>query len=258
MKRILLASVVFVTVAGAPAFAADIRVPVYRSPPPPVYIFNWTGCYVGGNVGYLWAEKDITFLNSFGPGNPFLGQSFSVNASSMAGGLQAGCNYQFAGGWVVGIQGDYDWANAHFDGTGAFFGNFTNSFSVKSVASLTGRIGYAWGRFLPYVKGGGAWERDELAFNFFPSGVITTVNTTRSGWTIGIGGEYAFSDWITGFIEYDHYNFDRGSDDFVCGPVACFGRTFGFPLDVRETKDVFKVGLNLLLGPAVGAFGVRY
>jgi hypothetical protein len=40
--------------------------------------------------------------------------------------------------------------------------------------------------------------------------------------------------------------------------VACFGRTFGFPLDVRETKNVFKVGLNLLLSPAVGAFGVRY
>ena len=101
---------------------------------------------------------------------------------------------------------------------------------------MTGRIGYAWGRFLPYVKGGGAWERDEFTFNFFPSGVIATVNTTRSGWTIGIGGEYAFTNWITGFIEYDHYDFDRGSDSFVCGPVACFGRTFGFPLDVRETR----------------------
>jgi opacity protein-like surface antigen len=115
---------------------------------------------------------------------------------------------------------------------------------------------YAWGRFLPYVKAGGAWERDEFTFNFFPSGTIATVNSTRSGWTIGIGGEYAFTNWITGFIEYDHYNFDRDSDNFVCGPVACFGRTFGFPLDVRETKDVFKVGLNLLWSP--GPFGMRY
>jgi hypothetical protein len=63
MKKILLASVVFVTLA-VPAVAADIRVLAYRPPPPPpVYIFNWTGCYAGGNVGYLWVEKDFTFLN---------------------------------------------------------------------------------------------------------------------------------------------------------------------------------------------------
>src|ERR1700730_4979877 len=140
MKKILLAGAVFVPLAAAPALAADIRVPAYTPPPPPpVYIFNWTGCYVGGNVGHLWVEKDITFLPSFGPGNPFFGQSFSVSASSMAGGLQAGCNYQFAGGWVVGIQGDYDWTDAHADRTGIFFVNSAQSFSVKSVSSVTGR-----------------------------------------------------------------------------------------------------------------------
>ncbi len=260
MKKVLLASVAILILAATPSVAADIRVPAYRPPPPlpAVYVFNWTGCYVGGNLGGLWVEKDITILPSFGPGNPFLGQSFSVNASSVTGGLQAGCNYQFAGGWVVGIQGDYDWADAHLDRNDAFFGNFTNSFSVKSVSSLTGRIGYAWGRFLPYVKGGAAWERDEFTFNFFPSGAIATASTTRSGWTLGIGGEYAFTDWITGFVEYDHYNFDRDSDNFVCGPLACFGRTFGFPVDVRETADVFKLGLNLLWSPGPGAFGARY
>ncbi|MEY2608171.1 MAG: hypothetical protein QOH31_6025 [Verrucomicrobiota bacterium] len=62
----------------------------------------------------------------------------------------------------------------------------------------------------------------------------------------------------TGFVEYDHYNFDRGSDNFVCGPVACFGRTFGFPVEVKETKDVFKVGVNFLWSPGAGGFGARY
>ena len=156
------------------------------------------------------------------------------------------------------VEGDYDWADAHLDRDGAFFANFTDSFSVKSLSSLTGRFGYAWGRFLPYVKGGAAWERDEFTFNFFPSGAIATVSTTRSGWTLGIGGEYAFTNWITGFVEYDHYNFARDSDNFVCGPFACFGRTFGFPVDVKETADVFKVGLNLLWSPGPGAFGLGY
>jgi outer membrane immunogenic protein len=255
MKKVLFATVALAALAAAPALAADLRQPVYRAPPPaPVYVFSWTGCYVGGNVGGLWVNKDFTLLPSFGPGNPFFGQSFSANASSVAGGLQAGCNYQFAGGWVVGIQGDYDWTDAHQDRNIVSFGNFTDSFSVKSVASVTGRVGYAWDRLLGYVKGGGAWERDDLTFAFFPTGSIATVSNTRGGWTLGVGVEYAFTNWITGFAEYDYYNFGTSSDNFVCGPVACFGRTFGFPVDIKETKNVFKVGLNFLWGAGQGPF----
>ena len=69
-------------------------------------------------------------------------------------------------------------------------------------------MGYAWDRFLLYVKGGGAWERDDYAvliggFN------LATVAETRGGWTLGLGGEYAFLDFITGFIEYDFYGMVR-------------------------------------------------
>jgi outer membrane immunogenic protein len=236
MKKILLASVSLVALASAPAVAADLRRPAY-TPPPPVYAFNWTGCYVGGNVGGLWLRKELTVaLDGFG-------DSFSADASSVAGGVQGGCNYQFAGGWVVGIQGDYDWANAHLDRNGVFFTNLTESFSVKSVASVTGRIGYAWGSFLGYFKGGGAWERDDATFTFIPTGAVATASDTRNGWTIGIGGEYAFSNWITGFAEYDYYDFGTRSDTFLCGPINCFGN-----IDVKETKSVFKVGLNFLFG----------
>ena len=104
--------------------------------------------------------------------------------------------------------------------TRVFFTNPTTGLRAKSVASVTGRIGYGWDRFLGYVKGGGAWERDELTFAF--TGVIDYVSDTRSGWTIGIGGEYAFTNWLTGFVEYDYYDFGSRSNDFVCGPIACF------------------------------------
>ena len=248
MKKILLTTVAFAALAAAPAVAADISVPAYRSRPP-IYVFSWTGCYVGGNVGGVWVEKDFTVLS---PDGPFFNGSFSANASSVAGGLQGGCNYQFAGGWVVGIQGDYDWTDAHL-GNGAFFANFADSFTVKSVASVTGRIGYAWDRILGYVKGGVAWERDDITFAFFPTGAIATVSDTRSGGTVGVGVEYAFTNWITGFVEYDYYHFGTSSDNFVCGPIACFGRTFGFPVDIKETKNVFKVGVNFLFGGQHGA-----
>src|SRR5438270_3685075 len=86
------------------------------------------------------------------------------------GGVQVGCNYQ-AGTWVFGIQGDYDWTNAKTDNTNVFLTNFNgfgltvvNHTEIKSIASVTGRVGYAWDRFLLYGKGGGAWLRADHSF----------------------------------------------------------------------------------------------
>ena len=250
MKKFLLGSAALASLIAAPAMAADL--PVKYRPPPPVYVFSWTGCYVGGNIGGLWVNKDVT--------GPF-GGTVSADGSSWAAGVQGGCNYQFAGGWVVGIQGDYDWANAGFsrDTSGFFFNNpSTIDFRVRSVASLTGRVGYAWDRFLGYVKGGGAWERDELTVDFFNTGVIASRSETRSGWTIGFGGEYAFTNSITGFVEYDYYNFGNRSNDVVCGLNACFANTFDLPISVKETKSVFKVGLNYLFGQGQAAVAAKY
>jgi opacity protein-like surface antigen len=69
------------------------------------------------------------------------------------------------------------------------------------------------------------------------------------GWTVGIGGEYAFLDWLTGFIEYDHYGFgDNDNGRFGCG-FACPVGTFGaFPGDFRTDVDVVKAGLNVKFG----------
>jgi outer membrane immunogenic protein len=240
MKKTLLATVALVGLA-APAMAADLPVK-YRPPPPPPVYFSWTGCYIGGNVGGVWVEKEIT-----GP----LGGTLTGDASSGAVGLQAGCNYQFAGGWVIGFQGDYDWINAGFERNSVFFAA-TTSLRAKSVASLTGRLGYSWDRFLGYVKFGGAWERDELTLNFF-NGFIATASDTRSGWTIGIGAEYAFTNWVTGFVEYDYYDFGSRSHNFVCDPVGCL-----LPIDVKETKSVFKVGLNFLFNAGKGPVAARY
>ena len=251
MKTIRLFGVALTALIALPAMAADLRAPVYKAPPaapPVVRVFSWTGCYFGGNVGGLWVNKDFT--------GPIFGQTFNAHASSVIGGAQVGCNYQFAGGWVVGIQGDYDWTNAHTSRSGLLLVGgvpFADSFNVKSVASVTGRVGYAWDRFLGYVKGGGAWERDNFTFTF--PAVTGTLSDTRSGWTVGVGGEYAFTNWLTGFVEYDYYNFGNRTNNLVCGPVACFaGGPVMFPFNVKETKNVVKVGLNVLFNAGPGPF----
>jgi Outer membrane protein beta-barrel domain len=79
-----------------------------------------------------------------------------------------------------------------------------------------------WGRFLLYGKGGGAWLRSD--FSLQTAGAVFSVSETRSGWTVGVGGEYAFLDWLTGFIEYDHYGFrDDNGVSFGCGALCPIG-----------------------------------
>lgn len=248
MSRLFLATTAIVALAAGTASAADMALKARPLPPPPLF-YNWTGCFIGGNVGGVWVDKDYA-LRSVGNGvggivlvNPV--DFGSHTASSFIGGVQAGCDYQApGGGWVIGIQGDYDWADANASHVDPFGGLTTLQSNTRSVASVTGRVGYAWDRFLGYVRGGGAWERDNYTwFVTGAPGVSTNASETRGGWTVGIGGEYAFTNWISAFVEYDYYAFGTRTVGFPVGPLSV-------NFDVQEHKSVVKAGLNFRFGGA--------
>ena len=103
MRKFLFATAALIALAG-PAIAADMRLPVYKAPPV-VPVWSWSGCYLGGHAGGLWAKSKDWIVRT--PGGAFYGQSLGEHAlDSWLGGAQAGCDYQFAGGFVIGIQGD--------------------------------------------------------------------------------------------------------------------------------------------------------
>ena len=193
---------------------------------------------MGGNGGGLWVRRD--WSNSGFGGGDFGNQT----ASGGLGGVQAGCNYQVSH-WVFGVQGDWDWTSANSNAS-SVFPLFTAQSNAKSLASLTLRTGYAWDRALLYVKGGGAWLRTDFTVQT-AGAVLPTVSQTREMWTIGVGVEYAFLDWLTGFVEYNYYGHrnDNETIALTCG-VTCPT----FPIaDNRTNINVVKAGVNLKFGP---------
>ncbi|MFZ2080775.1 MAG: porin family protein, partial [Xanthobacteraceae bacterium] len=98
MKRILLAGALCAAVIGvASTNAADL----YRAPPPvvPNRLFTWTGCYIGGNIG--WGRgRDTVSIPNLGEttGVPELAgvslPSVTGDTKGVLGGGQVGCNYQ--------------------------------------------------------------------------------------------------------------------------------------------------------------------
>jgi len=178
MKRILLAGMGCV-VAIAHANAADLY--KARPVPVPVRLFTWSGCYIGGNVG--WGRgRDTVSIPNLGEttGVPELTgvslPSVTGNTQGVLGGGQVGCNYQFLPNWVIGIEGDGEAANIRGDVTDSV--SFTNALTglpetvtgtahaqTDWLASVTGRFGWTWDRVMLYAKGGGAWVGNKYSAN---------------------------------------------------------------------------------------------
>src|SRR5436190_12946598 len=98
MRRFMLSLAAAVFALGATAAsAADLgQRPVYKAQPVPVAIYNWSGFYIGGHVGYGWGREDVTDL--------LTGISGKTDPNGFIGGAQVGYNWQVAQ-WVFGIEG---------------------------------------------------------------------------------------------------------------------------------------------------------
>ena len=129
-------------------------------------VYNWTGFYIGGNIGGAFAGSN----GLEGDGGRFFG------------GVQGGFDYQFAGNWVLGAEAQYSWLANSNNGVLLPGGALVTS-NNDQLGSVTGRLGYAWGPALLYGKGGFAW-RDNTNIGVFnvgrcAGGFATTGNQKR-------------------------------------------------------------------------------
>jgi len=234
MKHIIRIGIAAAALIAVPlaAQAADLRrVPVaYRAPPP---VALWSGCYLGLNLGGGWAQATVT--------DPVTGLGLgTVSPAGFVGGGQAGCDYQM-GQFVFGVQVMADAADIR--GSRLQPNSLvTSNFNVPWFETLTGRFGFVvTPEILVYVKGGGAWVRD----NFWTTAGGATIGNgiiTPTGWTIGGGAEFLFYRNWSVFAEYNYLGF--GNNQIALIPNA----GAAFPVNFNHNVQTFLVGLNYRFG----------
>jgi outer membrane immunogenic protein len=271
MKRLFLGSVALVALSlgTTAAFAAEKRVPAYTPPPPPVPVYTWSGCYVGGSAGTSTGRSQHFATAGSTFNNPGIGVANQIpagtaitdefNLSGFIGGFQGGCNWQW-GVWVFGIEGDGSATNKEGQAPeipltglpgGAGSANWVSQTQERWLVTARGRLGLSgwgwWGdRTLVYVTGGAAWAKidaSEWAFLTSGRGPIVTghqESNTRSGWTVGGGLEYAVGyGWsVKGeflYVKFDDYT------TFTTGPFAVGNVS---PREVKLDDYIWRAGMN--------------
>src|SRR5262245_236889 len=218
MKKLSLASIALLLSAGTSV--ADM--PIKASPATPVPCCGWAGFYVGGHVGYGWGlfdfrdpyiklDQPVLFLPGLFVGVP-LEREFRGNG--FLGGLQAGVNAQF-GSIVVGVEGDASGMDidGSFRSTSGIPLLLTTSEGVsahlKWLATLRGRVGVAFDRYLVYGTGGvafggvdGAGDITLTINNLGTLSAEASDHRTHVGWTAGGGVERIVTSNVSAKLEY--------------------------------------------------------
>lgn len=238
-----------------PVIAADLPM---KTSMPVATVFSWTGCYVGGHVGGGRGSKAMTdpvqlvqdTLN--GPGTTVGVTTVTTTPTGAVIGGEIGCDYQFAGNAVIGIEGTASGTTMKASSlVGLPAGNPGDTALVQAnndfLASVTGRIGYAFDTVLVYARGGLAVAGDKYDVSggdFFGLGPYHFQGVdNRYGYIVGGGLDWAFTRHWSMNVEYDYYGFGNGNilmTDQVSGNTGV--------VNVKQSVQIIKVGFNFHIG----------
>ena len=198
------------------AMAADMALPPspqFAPPPPP----TWTGFYIGANAGGAWDPTGGFNTNCAAAGDC---TSAQTTLGGVAGGLQAGYNYQL-GLIVLGAEGTFSGSSLRGSYLAADGVN-TLTTSADYFGTVTGKFGVAVGSLLLYGKGGAAWTHTNQNDYNAAESLTFTSNYWQTGWTVGGGGEYAFSPNWSVRVEYAFIDTPNKPTTFTASPGVSF------------------------------------
>jgi outer membrane immunogenic protein len=246
------------------AQAADMR-PVYKAAPV-ASVYNWTGCYLGGQIGAQRGQwtGDVNYPAGDLLGHPAVVASHDfTNDGNFVYGGQIGCNWQLTGSsFVLGVEGDV------LAGSGSVGGeiyrfpapfttdHFNTSGKFGTQASLRLKAGFAVDRMLLYVAGGLTWANLSSTASFLRDGdgsLASSSNTSVTGWNIGVGAEYAIvENWRIG-LEYRYTDFGSFNTSI---PAGVSGGTLTWSAFTASADSLRTQDIRLRVNYAFGNNGV--
>jgi high affinity Mn2+ porin len=219
--------------------------------------FDWSGFYLGVHVGYNRGTTRARLADSPASADlddptaapPFVG-SFSNPVGSLYGGVQLGYNHVLPSRLLVGIEADATFPN-YLSADDVVWSRVTavadTAEKIDYLASVRGRIGYAFPYWMIYATGGFAWANGR----FLQSPGVTDdpdkVLHLHTGWVAGGGAEFAIAGNWTTRLEYLYYNLGRADAVFPSGT----GASSSFDM------HAVRLGLNFKPGSSPAGAGAR-
>jgi outer membrane immunogenic protein len=214
-----IAAVALLAATGGEGRAADLPV---KAPAVPIAapVVNWSGFYIGGNVGIAWSRDIFDFIacenpvcDPNDPNNPSVFETFRFSPASFIGGGQIGFQSQVEK-WVLGIEATWSGLDLHQSKASVLDPTSFRSIKIDEIATIGARFGYAgFERTLIYIRAAYATARigvrAEEGAGALPAtpGAIGEWRGWRSGWNMGAGIEYMpWQNLVLG-IEFNFYNF---------------------------------------------------
>lgn len=241
---------------------------------------DWSGFYIGGNVGgsFGWNRTQDS-VSLFPPGvpgvlspgviNPVSSVDDTRSPAGVLGGGQIGFNWQL-GSWVLGFEADGNGTSQHdrLDARSFLASTvvvapasliYSDEQNIKWLATARARLGWSHDYWLWYVTGGAAWGDVESNYTFQASGSpvfatlpLTTANfsTTKAGRTVGGGAETSLA-WISSRaknlslkLEYLYVDLGTVNNSFSVPLVATPTSSYTFTSSSRITDHIIRAGVN--------------
>src|SRR5215813_8228061 len=225
------------------AMAADI--PYVRNPAPADVPASWAGFYLGGQLGY---GADSVRWRNLGASTFFspLNSVTRDRGSGLIGGGQLGYNFQH-NRFVFGIEGsasaaDFDrsFASPYLPATDVW------SSKLTWLGTVTGRVGYAFDNWLPYIKGGFAAGNVETTMQNNALGVMSQGSAVHYGWTLGAGVDFKVTRQVTLGLEFMHTDLGRRTDINGVPAGAPVGAAEAYGVGMRSNSIMAR--FNYLFG----------
>jgi outer membrane immunogenic protein len=250
MKRFFALTIVFLGLIGLTQIACAGPERMDKNVVPAPAPCDWSGFYLGMNVGVAGLQTDITDLDGWIDGAE--GRTTSLEDTNLAVGGQAGYNWQ-KGAFVFGLEVDADYLNTKKSFT---FLNESDAYQWKGKVDLQGslraRAGIAVDNALIYATSGVAVSHGGSYFREFGESEesghqeVAKQDDWQAGFVGGVGVEYKFNCHWSGRMEalYSHYPESTNLVEPYAQQASNNNYRFSFQNDVYSVR----FGINYLFG----------